>query len=388
MDRKYRCTFISHRICPKDNGVLLVNSLPPSVEKIAQHTQEVLTIEDLIAVFARQEKPRGYIGVEPSGLFHVGWLGWVHKLNELVDMGVRMEILLATWHAQVNDKFGGSIEKIRRCAEYLRHCFVAMKVDTTKVHIVTAEDLMRRLEYWERILRVAKNLTLARVRRSTDIMGRTEEEAAIDFSKLIYPLLQVTDIIDQHYEICLSGMDQRRAHVLAREVADKMKLGWKPVGIHMPLLPGLTGTARMDVSSEFTAQEVSIDIKMSKSKPGDAIFIHDPPRVIRRKIKNAYCPAGEVENNPILSYVRNILFMQDGYTFHIERAEKFGGPISLTSTDEVESLYAAGAIHPLDLKDAAAKALCDFLEPIRKYFEDNPEAKKLYEEIMEYQITR
>jgi tyrosyl-tRNA synthetase len=365
-----------------------VNGLPPSVEKIAQHTQEVLTIEDLTAAFARQEKPRGYIGVEPSGLFHVGWIGWVQKLNELVDVGVRMEILLATWHAQVNDKFGGNIDKIRRCAEYLRHCFVALKVDTTKVHIVTAEDLMRRLEYWERILRVAKTLTLARVRRSTDIMGRTEEEAAIDFSKLIYPLLQVTDIIDQQYEICLSGMDQRRAHVLAREVADKMNLGWKPIGIHMPLLPGLTGTARMDVASEFTAQEVAIESKMSKSKPGDAIFIHDTPRVIRKKIKNAYCPAGEVENNPVLSYIRNILFMQDGFTLHIERTEKYGGPLSLTSADELESLYAAGAVHPLDLKDAVAKALCDFLEPVRKYFEENSEAKKLYEEITEYQITR
>ncbi len=369
-------------------GVLPVNSLPPSVKTIVDHTQEVLTIEDLTKIFTRQEKPRGYIGVEPSGLFHIGWIGWVQKLNQLVDLGVRMEILLATWHAQVNDKFGGNIEKIRRCADYLRHCFVALKVDTTKVHIVTAEDLMRRLEYWERILRVAKNLTLARVRRSTDIMGRTEEEASIDFSKLIYPLLQVTDIIDQRYEICLSGMDQRRAHVLAREVADKMKLGWKPIGIHMPLLPGLTGTTRMDVSAEFSAQDLAIETKMSKSKPGDAIFIHDSVREIKRKIKNAYCPAKEVENNPVLSYIRNILFIQEGYTFHIERAAKYGGPLSLTSADELESLYAAGAIHPLDLKEATIKALCDFLAPIRKYFEENLEAKKLYQEILDFQITR
>lgn len=368
--------------------MLPVNSLSPSVEKIVQHTQEVLTIEDLTKIFTRQEKPRGYIGVEPSGLFHIGWIGWVQKLNQLVDLGVRMEILLATWHAQVNDKFGGNIEKIRQCAEYLRHCFVALKVDTTKVHIISAEDLMRRLEYWEKILRVAKNLTLARVRRSTDIMGRTEEEAAIDFSKLIYPLLQVTDIIDQKYEICLSGMDQRRAHVLAREVADKMKLGWKPIGIHMPLLPGLTGTSRMDVATEFSAQDLAIDIKMSKSKPGDAIFIHDSPREIRRKIKNAYCPAGEVENNPILAYIRNILFAKEDYTLHIERAEKYGGPLSITSADELESIYSAGGIHPLDLKEAATKALCDFLEPIREYFEKNPEAKRIYQEIAEFQITR
>lgn len=365
-----------------------LTDIPPNVEKISHHTQEVLTIEDLTEIFTRQEKPRGYIGVEPSGLFHIGWIGWVQKLNQLVELGVRMEILLATWHAQINDKFGGNIEKIRRCAEYLRHCFSALKVDTHKVHIITAEDLMRRLEYWEKVLRVAKNLTLARVRRSTDIMGRTEEEAVIDFSKLIYPLLQVTDILDQKYEICLSGMDQRRAHVLAREVADKMKLGWKPVGIHTPLLPGLTGTSRMDAAAEFSAQELAIQTKMSKSKPGDAIFIHDSPREIKKKIKNAYCPAQVVENNPVLSYIRNILFTQDGFTLHIERTEKYGGPLSLTSADELEELFAAGAIHPLDLKQAATVAFSDFLEPVRKYFEENPEATKLYEEIIEYQVTR
>lgn len=365
-----------------------MNNLPPDVERAARNTQEVLTLEDLAKIFDRKEKPRGYVGVEPSGLFHIGWVGWVHKLNELVDLGVRMEILLATWHAQINDKLGGNIERIRRCAEYLRHCFTALNVDLRKVHIITAEDLMRRLDYWEKVLRVAKSLTLARVRRSTDIMGRTEEEAAIDFSKLIYPCLQVTDIIDQQYEVCLSGMDQRRAHVLAREVADKLKIGWKPVGVHMPLLPGLTGTSRMDTATEFSPQDLAIATKMSKSKPGDAILIHDSPKEITKKLRNAYCPAQTIEDNPVLIYLSNILFTQDDFTLHIERAEKYGGALSITSVDELKELYAAGTIHPLDLKQAAAKAIADFLEPVRNYFKENPDAAKLHQEIAEYQITR
>lgn len=368
--------------------VLLVNSIPPDVEQAAQHAQEVLTVEDLAKAFARKEKPRGYIGVEPSGLFHIGWVGWVQKLNVLVDLGIRMEILLATWHAKINDKLGGNIERIQRCGEYLRHCFVALNVDLRKVHMITAEDLMRRLEYWEDVLKVAKSLTLARVRRSTDIMGRTEEEASIDFSKLIYPCLQVADIINQQYVVCLSGMDQRRAHVLAREVADKMKLDWKPIGIHMPLLPGLTGSSRMDTALEFTPQEQAIEIKMSKSKPGDAILIHDSPKEITKKIRDAYCPAQQVEDNPVLSYLRHLLFTQNGFTLHIERAEKYGGALSITSADELEELFAAGAIHPLDLKKAAAMAISDYLEPVRQYFQENTEATKLYQEISEYQITR
>jgi tyrosyl-tRNA synthetase len=368
--------------------VFPVESLPPEVEIAVQHAQEILTLEDLITAFSRKEKPRGYIGVEPSGLFHIGWVAWVQKLNQLVDLGVRMEILLATWHAQINDKLGGNIERIRQCAEYLRHCFTALNVDLRKVHVITAEDLMRRLDYWEKVLRVAKSLTLARIRRSTDIMGRSEEEASIDFSKLIYPCLQVTDIIDQKYEICLSGMDQRRAHVLAREVADKMKLNWKPIGIHMPLLPGLTGASRMDVATEFSPQDLAIASKMSKSKPGDAILIHDSPKEIIKKIRSAYAPAGIVEDNPVLGYIRHILFTQEGFTLQIDRAEKFGGPLRVASAGELDTLYAEGKVHPLDLKQAAAKALTEFLEPVRKYFEDNTEAAKCQQEIAEFQITR
>ncbi|MFX0169150.1 MAG: tyrosine--tRNA ligase [Candidatus Hodarchaeota archaeon] len=365
-----------------------MESLPPDIEIATKHAQEILTLEDLVTVFSRKEKPRGYVGVEPSGLFHIGWVVWVQKLNQLVDLGVRMEILLATWHAQINDKLGGNIERIRQCAEYLRHCFTALNIDLRKVHVITAEDLMRRLEYWERVLRVAKSLTLARVRRSTDIMGRSEEEASLDFSKLIYPCLQVTDIIDQKYEICLSGMDQRRAHVLAREVADKMKLDWKPVGIHVPLLPGLSGDSRMDVATDFSPQDLAIASKMSKSKPGDAILIHDAPREIMKKIRNAYCPAETVEGNPILSYIRHLLFTRDGFTLHIERAEKYGGSLSVTSADELDALYAKGAVHPLDLKQAAAQALTEFLQPVRKYFEENTDAAKCRQAISEYQITR
>jgi tyrosyl-tRNA synthetase len=69
---------------------------------------------------------------------------------------------------------------------------------------------------------------------------------------------------------------------------------------------------------------------MSKSKPESAIFIHDSPDEIERKLKKAYCPPKEVELNPILELARYILFRgeekelvvvnaktQERYTKHI-----------------------------------------------------------------------
>ncbi len=365
-----------------------MTEVPPDVAQAILHTEEVVTVEDLTTLLTRTEKPQGYVGVEPSGQFHIGWVVWVQKLRVLVQLGVRMELLLATWHAKINDKLGGDIEKIRKCAEYLRHCFTALGVDFRKVRIITAEDLMRRLDYWEDVIRTAKSLSLARVRRSMSIMGRSEEDAELDFSKLIYPCLQVADIINQKYEVCLGGMDQRRAHVLAREVADKLKLGWKPVGIHTPLLSGLTGASRMDVDQSMTGQELVIATKMSKSKPGDAIFIHDSPKEIMKKMRNAFCPAKQVEGNPVLGYVRHLLFTDKDFKLHIRREEKHGGPLKVESADELDKLFAAGVIHPLDLKEAAAEAIADLLKPVREYFEEDEEAAELLQEILEYKVSR
>ncbi len=365
-----------------------MEELPPTVAKAVFQTEEVVTLDDLKVVLARKEKPRGYVGVEPTGLMHLGHAVWVQKLRTLSDLGVKMHVLLATWHAKINDKFGGNIDQIRRCAVYLRHCFSALGVNLRKVRVVTAENLMKKLEYWEDTLRVAKSLTLARVRRSMTIMGRSGEDAELDFSKLIYPCLQVSDIINQQFEVCLGGMDQRRAHVLAREVAEKLKLDWKPIGVHTPLLSGLSGSSRMEASSSTSAQDLAVATKMSKSKPDDSILIHDAPKEIMKKLRNAYCPAREVTDNPVLGYVRHLLFSQKDCVFTVERSEKHGGPLSIGTVDELNTLFASGEIHPLDLKQAAAKAIAELLTPVREYFIQNTEANELLREVDSYTTTR
>ncbi len=365
-----------------------MTELLPTVAKAVFQTEEVVTLEDLKAALARKKKPRGYIGVEPTGLMHLGHTVWVQKLRTLSELGVKMHVLLATWHAKINDKFSGNIDQIRRCAEYLCHCLSALGVNLRKVRVVTAEDLMKKLEYWEDTLRVAKSLTLARVRRSMTIMGRSGEDAELDFSKLIYPCLQVSDIINQQFEVCLGGMDQRRAHILAREVAEKLKLDWKPVGIHTPLLSGLSGKSRMAVSSGTSPQDLAAVTKMSKSKPDDSILIHDPSKEIMKKLRNAYCPAREVTDNPVLGYVHHLLFSQNDYVFNIERAPKHGGTLEIQSANELDALFASGEIHPLDLKQATARAIAELLAPVRKYFNDNTEAMGLLKEVRGYSVTR
>lgn len=294
-----------------------------------------------------------------------------------------MILLEATWHAWINDKLGGSLENIRLCASYLEHCLRALGVDMDKVEVVRADETAEDSGYWALVVRVAKQLSLARVRRATTIMGRRASEASLDFSKLLYPCMQVADIFYLNLDVCLGGMDQRKAHVLAIEVADRLGFR-KPVALHTPLLIGLSGLSRMDTAK--MEEEDWISVKMSKSKPETCIFIHDREEEIRSKIRKAYCPPREVRGNPITEICRLILFRDREFKLKIHR--RYAPPLDVDSYDELESLYVKGEIHPLDLKEAVAEALIEKLKPVREYFEKHRKASSLLKSIREMRVTR
>ena len=326
---------------------------------LARNTEEIVTEEELRKLLAEKPSPRSYIGFEPSGLVHLGWVICANKIKDLVDAGFEMTIFFADWHAYINDKLGGDIEKIRTCARYMEDCFEALGVPRDKVRFVLASEIMNGIDYWEKVMKVGKVTSLSRIKRAMTIMGRKEDDAELDSSKFLYPLMQATDIFMMDIDVAYSGIDQRRAHMLAREAGEKLK--WKvPVALHTPLLPGLKGVNRMDPVAN----------KMSKSDPDSGILIHDSPADIDRKIKKAFCPP-EVEGNPLLAICKMVLF-QRSPVFIIDRPEKFGGRLEFNSYEELEATYLAQKLHPMDLKNGVAKALSDQLAPVREYFEKNP----------------
>ena len=327
---------------------------------LTRDTEEIVTVEELTALLASETSPKGYVGFEPSGLVHIGWMIIATKINDFIEAGFDFTIFFADWHAYINDKFGGDIERIRTCARYMEDCFEALGVPRDKVTYRYASEIMDDISYWEKVIKIGKAATLTRVKRALTIMGRQEDEAEMDASKTLYPLMQAADIFELDLDVAYSGLDQRRAHMLAREAAEK--LGWKkPVALHTPLLPSLKGMDRMD----------PVSTKMSKSDPDSAILIHDSPDDIRRKIGKAFCPP-TVEGNPVLALYHYIIFNKvENVT--INRPQKFGGPLEFGTYSDIESTYAAGDLHPMDLKTGASETLIQILEPVREYFKRNPQ---------------
>jgi len=125
---------------------------------------------------------------------------------------------------------------------------------------------------------------------------------------------------------------------------------------------------------------------MSKSDPDSAIFMEDSVADVNRKVKKAYCPPGQVKENPILDYMKHIIFPKFN-TIIIKRSEANGGDQTFKTYDALETAYEKEDVHPGDLKPCLSKYLNEILEPVRSHFSQG-EPKKLLAQIKKFQVTR
>jgi len=140
---------------------------------------------------------------------------------------------------------------------------------------------------------------------------------------------------------------------------------------------------------------------MSSSDPNSKIDLLDPPTVVRKKIKSAFCEEGNIEDNGLLAFVKAVLipitslkleeglksgstigkipFVGDGApegtVFTISRDPKFGESTHYSSYDDLELDFKDRKLHPKDLKDNVGSAIITLLEPIQKDYESNEEWK-------------
>ncbi len=335
------------------------------VDRVVRNTQEVLTREEVRALFEREARPRAYIGFEPSGALTVAHLITAGKIRDLADAGCDVTVFLADWHAWINDKLGGDLERIRASGRRMQASFTALGCDPARVRYRWASDLTGSSGYWARVVRVAKATSLARTKRAMSIMGRGEDESNLDTSRLFYPAMQAADIFELPVDLAYGGMDQRRAHVLAREVA--RHYGWPvPAAIHTPLLSSLRGGGRMDPDTG------TIEGKMSKSDPGSGIPITADTTEIAERLRGAFCPAKVVEGNPVVEAVRFVVLPWDGH-LTVPRSPQHGGTVEFPDEPAFLAAWSAGALHPQDLKSAVAASFDRLVAPARRYLAEHPD---------------
>lgn len=90
-------------------------------------------------------------------------------------------------------------------------------------------------------------------------------------------------------DVQFGGVDQRKIFTFAEKYLPA--LGYKKrVHLMNPMVPGLSGG------------------KMSSSEESSKIDLLDAPAVVHKKLRAAFCEPGNVADNGVLAFVRNVLF--------------------------------------------------------------------------------
>jgi tyrosyl-tRNA synthetase len=297
--------------------------------------EECIQDDELRNLLAKKPNPICYDGFEPSGRMHIAQVrsttisflifkGILKSINvnKCTKAGCTFIFWVADWFALLNNKMGGDIKKIRTVGEYMVEVWKACGMDMNNVKFVwTSEEINTHSnEYWLRVMDIARRFNLSRVKRCSQIMGRNESDE-LAASQIFYPCMQCADIFHLKADICQLGMDQRKVNMLAREYCDEVKIKLKPIILsHRTFQLDFVLCLQLDMLMGLKQGQP----KMSKSDPDSAIFMEDTEADVNLKIKRAYCPPGDLKDNPCFDYLKHIVF-QKFDSFTISRKPEDGG---------------------------------------------------------------
>ena len=172
--------------------------------------EEIITEEDLKKLLEEKKHPIAYDGFEPSGKVHIaqGVLRAIN-VNKMVKAGCKFKMLVADWHGWANNKMGGDLDKIQTVGKFLLEVWKKTGMDLYNVEFVWVSDFITKDDYLKRLMQIARNSTVKRILRCSQIMGRSESEA-LQASQIFYPVMQASDIYQLKADICQLGMEKKK----------------------------------------------------------------------------------------------------------------------------------------------------------------------------------
>ncbi|GAA5820107.1 hypothetical protein JCM3770_003354 [Rhodotorula araucariae] len=338
---------------------------------VTQHLAETLGGEQLRAVLEERDLT-AYWGTAPTGRPHLGYFVPLAKIADFLTANVEVKILLADVHAFL-DNLKAPIELVEARVDYYRRLIIAvfrsLNLPLDRLKFVVGSSYQYDAKYNLDKYKLSSITSEHDARKAGAEVVKQVSSPLL--SGLLYPLLQALDEEYLGVDFQFGGVDQRKIFTYAEQYLPK--IGYKKRSHLMNLMvPGLSGG------------------KMSSSDPNSKIDFLDGPAVVKSKIQKAHCAPGEVEGNGVLAFIRHVvvpigeLFKGQGRTsarawvdadapadavFTVKGDPKFGGAtVHYRTVDELDTAYAAGQVHPGDLKSATTAAINALLAPIQAEF--------------------
>ena len=192
-------------------------------------------------------------GFDPTAPdLHLGHTVLLQKLQHFQDLGHQVYFLIGDFTGMIGDPTGKSetrkaltVEDVARNAEsYKEQVFKILDPEKTKV--VFNSSWLGALTSYD-MIKLASQLTVARMLEREDFKQRFEAEKPISIHEFLYPLIQGYDSVAIKADVELGGTDQLFNVLMGRDL--QRSRGLEPqVVLTMPLLEGLDGVHKMSKS--------------------------------------------------------------------------------------------------------------------------------------------
>ena len=192
-------------------------------------------------------------GFDPTAPdLHLGHTVLLHKLAAFQKFGARIQFLIGDFTAQIGDPTGKSETRKKllpadieeNAKSYKEQVFKILDPEKTKV--VFNSTWLSKLDSFD-MIRLASELTVARMLEREDFKVRFREGNPISIHEFMYPLIQGYDSVALEADVELGGTDQLFNLLMGRDL--QRSRGQEPqVVLTLPLLEGLDGVNKMSKS--------------------------------------------------------------------------------------------------------------------------------------------
>jgi len=232
-------------------------TIDEQISLIERGTVDVVSRDDLVGKLKKSGESgiplKIKTGFDPTAPdLHLGHTVLIQKMKHFQDLGHDIYFLIGDFTGMIGDPTGKSetrkpltIEDVKRNAEtYKEQIFKILDPEKTKV--VFNSSWLGQLTSYD-MIRLASQLTVARMLEREDFRVRFDNEKPISIHEFLYPLIQGYDSVALEADVELGGTDQLFNLLMGRD----LQRSWDQepqVVITMPLLEGLDGVNKMSKS--------------------------------------------------------------------------------------------------------------------------------------------
>ncbi len=183
-------------------------------EALTRGVEEVIVKDELRQKMLFGKKLRIYFGVDPTGaLLHLGHAVVLWKLREFQELGHEVILLIGDFTAKIGDPSGRDATRVPLTDKQIKENMKDYKkqaakiLDFSKVKVKHNSTWLSKLNF-AKILELSTHFTVQQMLHRDMFDKRMKENAPINQSEFMYPLMQGYDSVAMDVDLEIGGNDQ------------------------------------------------------------------------------------------------------------------------------------------------------------------------------------